>query len=74
MDASYQSVLQLHFPEDYKDAQARCRHIAQILADRHQTENILLVIMMLDAGFICRILNVMSKPSYGFSGSTWTLR
>lgn len=43
VDPSYRSVLQLQFPEDYRDAQARCRQIAHVLADRHQSENILLV-------------------------------
>ena len=43
VDPSYTSLTRLQFPEDYDDAQERCRQIARQLAERHPHENILLV-------------------------------
>ena len=43
VDPGYTSLTRLQFPEDYDDAQERCRQIARQLAERHPHENILLV-------------------------------
>ncbi|KAK9819604.1 hypothetical protein WJX72_000173 [[Myrmecia] bisecta] len=54
IDTSYRSHAHVAYPETYQQAQARCQLVAQLIAERHPHENVLLVGHGLSVEYLAR--------------------